>query len=69
MPGQRARARDSGRAARAGARRGGERPRALLYVRFHGLAVGFERAGEEKDWKLVKVKPWFERRLAESWAE
>ncbi len=48
---------------------GGESHRAILYVRFHGLAVGFEREGEEKDWKLVKVKPWFERRVAESWSE
>ncbi len=43
--------------------------RALLYVRFRGLAVGFEREGSEIDWKLVKVRPWFERRRAESWAE
>ncbi len=48
---------------------GEERQRALLYVRFRGLAVGFEREGSEKDWKLVKVRPWFERRRAESWAE
>ncbi len=48
---------------------GGDRHRALLYVRFHGIAVGFEREGEEKDWKLGKVKPWFERRVAESWAD
>ncbi len=48
---------------------GGENHRAILYVRFHGLAVGFEREGEEKDWKLVKVKPWFERRLAENWGD
>ena len=40
----------------------------ILYVRFHGFTVGLERQGDEKDWKLVKVKPWFERRVAESWS-
>ncbi len=46
---------------------GEEQRRGILYVRFHGLTVGLERIGEEKDWKLTGVKQWFDRRVAESW--
>ncbi len=46
---------------------GEETHRGILYVRFHGLTVGLERHGDEKDWKLTGVKKWFDRRVAESW--
>ncbi len=46
---------------------GEEQRRGILYVRFHGLTVGLERTGDERDWKLTGVKKWFDRRVAESW--
>ena len=46
---------------------GKEAQRGILYVRFHGLTVGLERVGKEKDWKLTGVEKWFDRRVAESW--
>ena len=46
---------------------GEEQRRGILYVRFHGLSVGLERLGDDKDWKLTGVKKWFDRRVAESW--
>ncbi len=47
----------------------GARRRSLLYVRFHGLMVGHEQEGKERDWKLTGVKKWFDRRRAEAWAD
>ena len=44
-----------------------EQRRGILFVRFHGIAVGLERIGDEKDWKLTGVEQWFDRRVAESW--
>ncbi len=41
--------------------------RGILYVRFHGISIGLERDGDEKDWKLTGVKKWFDRRVTESW--
>ncbi len=46
---------------------GEQQQRGILYLRYSGIPVGLERAGEEKDWKLVNVKQWFDRRVAESW--
>ncbi len=46
---------------------GEENRRGILYVRFHGISIGLERDGDEKDWKLTGVKKWFDRRVAESW--
>ena len=46
---------------------GEEKRKGILYVRFHGIAIGLERDGDEKDWKLTGVKKWFDRRVTESW--
>ncbi len=42
--------------------------RGILYVRFHGIPVGLEILGKKRDWKLIKPKAWFERRVAADWS-
>ncbi|MEM7586673.1 MAG: hypothetical protein AAF560_25010, partial [Acidobacteriota bacterium] len=41
--------------------------RGILYVRFYGIPVGLEIQDKERDWKLIRPKRWFERRVASEW--
>ncbi|MCP3956503.1 MAG: hypothetical protein GY719_01485 [bacterium] len=43
--------------------------RGILYLRFHGIPIGLELEGTERDWKVTGVKKWYEKKVAESWAD
>ena len=41
----------------------------ILFVRFHGIPVGLEITGTERDWKLVNARKWFEGKVAADWTD
>jgi hypothetical protein len=41
----------------------------LLYLKFHGIDVGLELQDNERDWKIIRARKWFDEARAKRQAE